>query len=123
MRRRQRGQLVRLAFDEKALGESFLQTTHALELVLPHGCILPAVKSALAFLAINVFFVAVNALGAAVLFGFFRLGQAISPQLMEEPAVVIPLGLLGIGATLACAAKAMSVIDRRLARGPARARG
>jgi hypothetical protein len=80
------------------------------------------VKSVAAFIAVNLFFVALNALGAAILFGLFRLGQQLTPELMEQPFFVYPLGLVGIGATIWCAIKAVQIIGRRLSRGPARGR-
>ena len=78
-------------------------------------------KAVAAFCAVNLFFVALNVLGAGILFGLFRLGQVLVPGLMNEPSVVLPLGILGVATTIWCAYKAMHLMGRRVqGRGPGR---
>lgn len=69
------------------------------------------------WLAVTGFFVGLNALAAALFLSLFGLGKLIAPELMEEPIVVVPLGLAVIGITCWVALTS----TRRLSRARARA--
>jgi hypothetical protein len=80
-------------------------------------------KSVLAWLAVNAFFVALGVSFAATFFGLAKLGNAIVPALMNEPLFLYPLGLIALGATLALAYKAMQFIGGSSSRDRVRGRG
>lgn len=73
------------------------------------------------WIAVNVFFVALNALAAGLVYGLFRLGQLLVPGLMEEPFFVYPIGILAIAGAIWIAWKVVQVTGR-LAQGRGRGR-
>gem|GEM_PF-3678588 len=58
-------------------------------------------RSAIAWIAINAFFVTVNLVFAGGIYFLFKAGQAVAPDLMESPLFVYPLGLVALGSALA----------------------
>lgn len=78
-------------------------------------------KSVAEFVLLNAVFIAMNLLGAGILLGLFKAGQAISPALMEQPLFTYPLGLAGIALTLWLSFRGMRFIVR--VPRPYRARG
>lgn len=79
-------------------------------------------KSLAAFVAVNAFFVALNILFAGLIYGLFRLGQTVAPELMEIPLFTYLLGLACLAATIWFAWKSMQIMGR-LAQGRGRGRG
>jgi divalent metal cation (Fe/Co/Zn/Cd) transporter len=68
------------------------------------------VRSVIAWLAVNAFFVAICVAFSAVFLGLAKLGNAIAPTLMEESLFTYPLGLLALAATLVVAYKVTKLI-------------
>jgi hypothetical protein len=87
----------------------------------PERPILRAVRALAAFLAVTAIFVAINALGAGVLFVLFRGLQLAAPAAADMPWVVYPLGIAGLAFSLWLTYKALAFIER-LPRGRARGR-
>lgn len=67
-------------------------------------------RSVLAFVAVNGFFIAVNLLAAGAMYALFRGAQALG--LPEHPWVTVLLGALGIGCSLWLARWLLEVINR-----------
>lgn len=83
---------------------------------------LRAVKSVLAWLAVNALLIAINLVAAGMMYALFRIGQTIAPAFMEEPLVVIPLGLLAIASAIWLAFVTLRELNARQRPGRARAR-
>lgn len=79
-------------------------------------------RSVLAWLAVSLFFVAINALGAALIYALFALGQRLVPSLMDEPLFVMPLGMAGVTGAVWVAIIAVRELNARQRRAPARGR-
>lgn len=79
-------------------------------------------KSVLAFLAVNAFLVAVNALFAGLFIGVILFGRAIAPEWSEHPVFTLPLGFAALGLTIWTMVRAYGFIFRRLSRSRVRAR-
>jgi hypothetical protein len=61
---------------------------------------LRGVQALAAWVVVNLFFIAINVAAAALIWALFTLGKTHAPELMEQPLVVIPLGLLGVAGAL-----------------------
>lgn len=70
-------------------------------------------RPVLAWLAVNTLLVGMNLLAAIVLYGLFRYGQKVAPDLMDEPPFVIALGLLGVVASIWVSIWAVRLISRK----------
>lgn len=81
-------------------------------------------RSVLAWIAINIFFIAVNLVFAGGIYLLFKFGKAVAPDLMESPLFVYPLGLVALAGAIAFAfwcVRLMPTFLRRLGnRGHAR---
>jgi len=73
-------------------------------------------RSAIAWIAINAFFVAVNLVFAGGIYLLFKAGQVVAPDLMESPLFVYQLGLVALAAALAFAFLCMRLLPTFLRR-------
>jgi hypothetical protein len=83
---------------------------------------LRAVRALVAWLAVNAFFVAINVVAAGLIFGLFALGKMLVPDLMDEPLLVIPLGLAGVAGAIWLAYISVRALNARPLRGRGRGR-
>lgn len=67
-------------------------------------------RSVLGWIAINVFFVAVNLVFAGGIYLLFKFGKAVAPELMESPLFVYPLGLVALAGAIAFAFWCMRLV-------------
>lgn len=81
-------------------------------------------RSVLAWIAVNVFFIAVNLVFAGGIYLLFKFGKAVAPELMESPFFVYPLGLVALAGAIAfafwCVRRIPTFLQRFENRGRAR---
>lgn len=80
-------------------------------------------RSVLGWVAVNVFFIAVNLVFIGGIYLLFRLGKAVAPELMESPLFVYPLGLAALAGAIAFAFWCVRLIPTFLRRFENRGRG
>lgn len=83
----------------------------------------PVMRSVLAWVAVNAFFMAICVTFAGVYFGLASIARAAHGPLLEDPSFVLAIGVLAIAATIAVTYKAMQLIGGSPSRGRARGRG
>lgn len=87
------------------------------------GVYFPAMRSVLAWLAVNAFFVAIAVAFSAVFFGLASIAKLVEASALEEHALVLGIGIVALAATLALAFKAMRLIGAAPSRDRVRGSG
>lgn len=79
-------------------------------------------RALFAFLAVNLGFIAANAFFAGAIYGVFKLGQLLFPDVMENPWFVLVFGTATLAGCLWCMKWSLEFIGAQRSKDRARAR-